>query len=83
MMVAGIDGCRGGWLSFKVDLTSLDISVELVDLPALLKNKPDDVAILAIDTPIGLLDGPRACDIAAREKLGWPRRCSVFSPPCR
>jgi len=28
MFVAGIDGCRGGWVSFKVGLASLNTSVE-------------------------------------------------------
>jgi predicted RNase H-like nuclease len=83
MWVAGIDGCRGGWVAFKIDLALLNTSVELVDLPSILSRKPDGLAILAIDIPIGLMDGSRACDTAAREKLGWPRCCSVFSPPCR
>jgi len=43
-----------------------------------LRNKPDDLAVLAIDIPIGLLDGPRACDKAARKLLGQPRGSSVF-----
>lgn len=83
MFVAGIDGCRGGWVSFKVDLTSLDTSVELIDVPSVLRNKPDDLAILAIDIPIGLLEGSRACDKAARKLLGQPRGTSVFATPCR
>jgi predicted RNase H-like nuclease len=83
MFVAGIDGCRGGWVSFKVDLASLSTSVELIDLPAILRNKPNDIAILAIDIPIGLLDGSRACDKAARKLLGQPRGTSVFAAPCR
>jgi predicted RNase H-like nuclease len=83
VFVAGIDGCRGGWVAFKVDLTSLDTSVELIDLPSIFSKKPDDLAILAIDIPIGLLDGPRACDKAARKLLGRPRGSSVFPPPCR
>jgi predicted RNase H-like nuclease len=83
MFVAGIDGCRGGWVSFKVDLTSMDTSVELIDVPSVLKNKPDDLAILAIDIPIGLLDGSRVCDKAARKLLGQPRGSSVFAAPCR
>jgi predicted RNase H-like nuclease len=58
-------------------------SVELVEIDALLRKRPPDLAYLAIDIPIGLLDGSRACDIAARKLLGWPRRNSVFSPPCR
>lgn len=83
MFVAGIDGCRGGWVNFKVDLTSLGTSVELTDVPSILRNKPDDLAILAIDIPIGLLDGSRVCDKAARKLLGQPRGTSVFAAPCR
>ncbi len=83
MFVAGIDGCRGGWVNFKVDLTSLGTSVELVDVPSILRSKPDDLAILAIDIPIGLLDGSRVCDKAARKLLGQPRGTSVFAAPCR
>ena len=55
----------------------------LCHLPSILKNKPDDLAILGIDIPIGLLDGPRACDKAARNLLGQPRGTSVFAAPCR
>jgi predicted RNase H-like nuclease len=83
MRVAGIDGCRGGWISFGVNLVSLSTSVELVDLPSILRNKPGDLEILAIDIPIGLLDGSRACDKAARKLLRHPRRTSVFAAPCR
>jgi predicted RNase H-like nuclease len=83
MYVAGVDGCRGGWVAFKVDLPSHKTSVEIVDLPGLMKNRPPDLAILGIDIPIGLLDGSRACDKAARKLLGQPRGSSVFSAPCR
>jgi predicted RNase H-like nuclease len=83
VFVAGIDGCRGGWVSFKVDLRSLDTSVELIDVPSILRNKPDDLSILAIDIPIGLLDGSRICDKAARKLLGQPRGTSVFAAPSR
>jgi predicted RNase H-like nuclease len=83
MFVAGIDGCRGGWVAFKVDLASSKTSVEVVDLPSVLRKKPDDLAILAIDIPIGLLDGSRVCDKAARKLLGQPRGTSVFAAPCR
>jgi len=66
-----------------IELPSLTTSVELINLAALLRKRPPDLAYLAIDIPIGLLDGSRACDKAARKLLGWPRRNSVFSPPCR
>jgi predicted RNase H-like nuclease len=82
MWLAGIDGWRGGWVSFTVDLASLITSVELIDLPSILRNKPNDLAILAIDVPVGLLDCSRACDKAARKLLGRPRGTSVFAAPC-
>jgi len=41
-------------------------------------------AVVAIDVPIGLAEcEPRACDRAARVRLGAPRQNSVFSAPCR
>jgi predicted RNase H-like nuclease len=83
MMVASVDGCKGGWVALKVELPSLDASVELVDLPLILRSKPPDLACLGIDIPIGLLDGSRACDRAARKLLGQPRGSSVFPAPCR
>ena len=81
--VAGIDGCPGGWVAFKVNLTSRSAVVELVDLPRLLRSQPKSLTTVAIDIPIGLLDGPRACDIAARALLGPVRRSSVFPAACR
>jgi len=83
VFLAGADGCPAGWVWFKVELPSHATSVEVVELPGLLKNRPGDLGCLGIDIPIGLLDRPRACDIAARKLLGWPRRNSVFPAPCR
>jgi predicted RNase H-like nuclease len=81
--VVGVDGCRAGWIAFKVDVFTRVSRVEVVDLKSTLCNRPDNLAILAIDMPIGLLDGPRSCDCAARKLLGSPRSSSVFAPPCR
>ncbi len=85
MEVAGVDGCKGGWLIVRVDATArlriLDISVsttfqDLVDSTA-------DCAAVAIDVPIGLPDAaPRQADILARQAIG-PRRSSVFPAPMR
>lgn len=80
--VAGVDGCKGGWVWFKL-YDSGRTEAELVDLVDVLQRRPEGLKSLAIDIPIGLMDGPRACDKAARQLLGWPRRNSVFSPPCR
>lgn len=81
--IAGIDGCRAGWVCFKVELPSLATSVEVVDLPTLLTQRILGIADMGIDIPIGLLDGSRACDKAARKLLGQPRGTSVFATPCR
>jgi predicted RNase H-like nuclease len=83
MFVAGVDGCRAGWIAFKVEVPSLVTSVAVIELPSVLKNRPSDLAFLGIDIPIGLLDGSRACDKAARKLLGQPRGTSVFAAPCR
>jgi len=83
MFVAGVDGCRAGWVWFKVEGASLATSVAVVDLTKLLSNRSGDLACLGIDMPIGLLDGPRACDLAARKLLSRPRGSSVFPAPCR
>jgi predicted RNase H-like nuclease len=57
--------------------------VEVIDLPSWLRNRPPKLACLAIDIPIGLLDGSRVCDKEARRLLGQPRGTSVFAAPCR
>src|SRR5579862_207433 len=83
MFVAGVDGCRAGWIAFKVEVRSLATSVDVVDLAELLNSRPDDLLGLAIDIPIGLLNSSRVCDKAARKLLGQPRGTSVFAAPCR
>ena len=80
--VAGVDGCRSGWFWFKL-YESGRTEAELVSLVDVLQCRPEGLRALAIDIPVGLLDGPRACDIGARILLGTTRRSSVFPPPCR
>jgi hypothetical protein len=77
MFVTGVDGCRAGWVAFKVDLSSLVTSVEVIDLRALLRKRPPELACLGIDIPIALLDGPER---ATR----LPANCSVshVAPAC-
>jgi len=83
VLVAGVDGCRAGWIALKIELPSLATALEVIDLPALLRKHPPELAFLGIDIPIGLLDGSRACDKAARKLLGRRRGTSVFAAPCR
>lgn len=81
MNVAGIDGCRGGWITVNGDGASVFSTIReaVAALPG--------STIIALDMPIGLLDqhvgGGRACDRAIRTILGPARNGSVFSPPPR
>ena len=73
--VAGIDGCRAGWVMVRRDAAGRFgeplVVASLDDLP------PADMIV--IDIPIGLPEsGRRACDLAARRMLGAPRCHSVF-----
>jgi predicted RNase H-like nuclease len=83
MFVAGVDGCRAGWVRFAVEVPSLATSVDVVDLTNVLSRRLNDLLCIAIDIPIGLLNGSRVCDRAARKLLGLSRGSSVFATPCR
>jgi predicted RNase H-like nuclease len=83
----GLDGCPGGWVvaSSSIDLGCVSYAV-IADreLSSLLAGLVGTGAVVAIDVPIGLAEcEPRACDGAARGRLGVPRQNSVFSAPCR
>ena len=82
--VAGIDGCRGGWLCLLRDMqTGAVHHAVLPHIAGLLQLFPIP-DVVAIDIPIGLPDtGSRDCDLAARERLGPPRASSVFPAPIR
>jgi len=81
-LVAGVDGCRGGWLKVGLETATRRISVALarswqaLDLAT--------AVLAAVDMPIGLAGhGPRPCDLAARALLPRVRKASVFAPPRR
>lgn len=82
--VAGVDGCRSGWLYAAWLPGADDILVGIeVTFAALLKRLPSATQ-WALDMPIGLPEkGPRACDQAARAYLGHPRGTSIFPAPVR
>lgn len=87
LTVAGVDGCRGGWLCvirnasppFREQLLLAETLPEILDHPAAPR-------IIAIDIPIGLPDfivgAGRGCDVAARKNLG-KRAGAVFPVPAR
>jgi predicted RNase H-like nuclease len=80
-LLAGVDGCRGGWV--VVTEGAADV---VPTFAAVLASLPGD-AIVAVDIPIGLADryerGGRACDRQARAALGRRRASSVFPAPPR
>jgi predicted RNase H-like nuclease len=70
--IAGIDGCKAGWI---VATARAVVVVEQLRLEAF--------ALVGIDMPIGLVDGPpRSCDLAARKYLERAGS-SVFPAPPR
>lgn len=81
----GVDGCKGGW--FAIALTENgDPEPKCFRNISELWNKYKKASIILIDIPIGLRDEgnkERKCDKEAREKLGSPRKSSVFPAPCR
>ena len=79
--IAGVDGCRPGWIAMIKDGSSITprLCVSDEDLVALFR----ECAVVAIDIPIGLAErGPRSCDHHARRFLGR-RASSVFPAPLR
>lgn len=87
--IAGVDGCRGGWVVALARVTPGSLTVEVLRLcksfaeVLALRERPH---VVAVDMPIGLLDSPRQggrdCDGVAHELLE-DRAVCVFSPPIR
>ena len=86
MRVLGVDGCPGGWAVAELDVECgqvVAIRREVSIGTVIGAVAADEVAVAAIDMPIGLPDtGPRACDREARRLLGR-RGSSVFPTPMR
>ncbi len=84
--VAGVDGCRVGWVVVLLDLDAGRISARVTtDFRSVLALSEAPM-VIAVDVPIGLLTdanrGGRQCEIDARGMLGR-RAPSVFSAPTR
>jgi predicted RNase H-like nuclease len=84
--LAGVDGCRTGWIVAFVRPASGEIRVRIVPRFAEVLAAPEVPAIVAVDIPIGLPErvgrGGRAAENAVRPLLG-ARQSSVFSVPSR
>jgi threonine dehydratase len=88
-LVAGVDGCRGGWVAAFLEArrgrpARLEWSV-FPRFAELLEREPRP-RLIAVDMPVGLPSEPRSggreCDREARRLLGR-RRASIFTPPPR
>ena len=87
MLVAGVDGCRDGWVVVTLETATGALSATTVrEFAVVLKLQPR-LSIICVDTPVGLLGaavgGGRDCDRDARALLGAVRGTSVFSAPVR
>ena len=81
--LAGVDGCRGGWLCISKDTETGEVTAEVFSSARELFSQSPTPTVLTIDMPIGLPDeGSRRCDDEARTLLG-PRGRSVFPAPIR
>ena len=80
--IAGVDGCKGGWIAVYEDTDSgqLDCRVGRWFKDVMTSHAP--LAAVAVDMPIGLREDKegRECDIEAREILK-ARRSSIFPAP--
>lgn len=80
-MLAGVDGCKGGWVLVAEDRAGVRTIVRVETMGDILAANEIELAI--VDIPIGLMDDePRAADREARRFLG-ARGCCVFPAPYR
>jgi len=86
MFVAGVDGCRAGWIVALLDLDTRALTVKLIGRIAEIERLPEKPQRIAIDMPMGFADiaskGGRLCEREARALLPG-KSSSVFSLPCR
>jgi len=84
--LAGVDGCRTGWVAAFVGATDQDVRLRVVPRFVDVLVAPEAPAVIAVDIPIGLPEcvgyGGRAAENAVRPLLG-ARQSSVFSVPSR
>ena len=80
--IAGVDGCKGGWIAVYEDTASRTLTCRIVkEFEDVFGMHHPPLAVVAVDMPIGLwAGGGRACDKAARGALG-KRSSSIFSAP--
>lgn len=87
MWVAGVDGCRGGWIAVFMEVGNPSSArVAVAQSLAAIIDAPEQPAVVAVDIPIGLPDriegSGRRPEQLIRPLLGQ-RQSSVFSIPSR
>jgi predicted RNase H-like nuclease len=91
-LVAGVDGCRAGWVVVLTRSSCGGCAGAITDVAVAgdfrgVLDLTREARVVGVDMPIGLLDaaapGGRECDRHARRLMGRLRACSVFSPPVR
>jgi len=86
VLVAGVDGCPGGWLTVFRETEGGVPSLELFRSFSDLLAAADRAAVIAVDMPIGFPEraerGGRQCEREVRSVLG-ARQSSVFATPAR
>lgn len=81
-VVAGVDGCPDGWIAAVGPADRSAVWLTFATGFAELLRRHPGVRRWAVDIPIGLAsDGPRRCDVLARQQLGRSRAASVFPAP--
>jgi len=85
--LVGVDGCPTGWVAAFARCAEphllIDIEVHTHIETLIERVTTGEIAVLAIDMPMGLPDaGPRNCDVETRSRLGR-RGSSVFPTPIR
>jgi predicted RNase H-like nuclease len=82
-IVAGVDGCPGGWRAL-VECKDGQPKARVFSRFTDLVNALPKAKVIAVDIPIGLPEvGALACDEHARHELAQPRGSSVFPAPLR
>jgi predicted RNase H-like nuclease len=87
MWVAGVDGCRAGWIAVLMDMGNTACArIMVAPTLDLIVDTPEAPAIIAVDMPIGLPEttagSGRAPEKLIRSLLG-KRQSSVFAIPSR
>jgi predicted RNase H-like nuclease len=88
--LAGVTTCPGGWLVLPARMAGVTVACEeafvVPRLFDVLDFRPTFDAA-AINAPMGLKDFPdgpwRACDVDARQNVGWPRAAAIYGTPSR